>query len=393
MYIYITERGGEPKVINLSSKKLSSAEIQLLSKGLKFTPTPKPNVTELESDITEFTRKLRLSEFFGSQDDNDSQTESDSDNSQDEDPSLVRNKSKFHPPHNRDKILESYIDYIQGQPLNSKNAKNNMRSDENAALQSLQNDNSIIIKEADKGGAVVIMDTDYYKSKIEVMLSDTEAYKQVTNSCNTEARSKVNSFAIKHLALDNITEKEEEFLTDFECVTSNFYGLPKIHKSKEIAEAIKSQQSEYIEVLRPTDLTFRPIVGGPQCQTHRLSNLLDIILKPLACKVDSYLRDSMDFLNKLPTQTESDSILVTYDVTSLYSVIPHNLGLEAVAYWYDRYKDALPRDVSKEMIIEGLEIVLKNNTLSLMAKYFFKREAQQWGQRWLPRMPPSSWAF
>ena len=48
------------KVLNLSSVRLTPSQIQILSKGLKFTPTPQRNLPEMEKDIKDFTRKLRL---------------------------------------------------------------------------------------------------------------------------------------------------------------------------------------------------------------------------------------------------------------------------------------------------------------------------------------------
>ena len=46
---------------------MTERQINVLRKGLKFTPTPKPNTAELKSDIQEFSRKLRLIEFFYSE--------------------------------------------------------------------------------------------------------------------------------------------------------------------------------------------------------------------------------------------------------------------------------------------------------------------------------------
>ena len=43
---------------------LSKNQIKLLSKGLKFTLTPKPNIPGTKRAIEDFTRKLRLKEFF-----------------------------------------------------------------------------------------------------------------------------------------------------------------------------------------------------------------------------------------------------------------------------------------------------------------------------------------
>ena len=46
-----------------------------------------------------------------------------------------------------------------------------MKSEANA-IKSLQNDHFIIIKEADKGGATVIMDREHYQEMVENTLSD-----------------------------------------------------------------------------------------------------------------------------------------------------------------------------------------------------------------------------
>ena len=71
--------------------------------------------------------------------------------------------------------------------------------------------------------------------------------------------------------------QEVKYLTNFSFRTSNFYGLPKVQKSKIINDAIKSQNSECISILEPEDLKVRPIVGGPTCPTRPLSHLIDII--------------------------------------------------------------------------------------------------------------------
>ena len=43
---------------------LSVYQINILLRGLKFTATPKRNIIQLKSDIHNYTRKLRLTEFF-----------------------------------------------------------------------------------------------------------------------------------------------------------------------------------------------------------------------------------------------------------------------------------------------------------------------------------------
>ena len=63
------------------------------------------------------------------------------------------------------------------------------------------------------------------------------------------------------------TESEQKFLIEKSFKTSNFYGLPKIHKSKVIERAIHSLNTEVVEVQEPHDLKLRLIIGGSNCPT------------------------------------------------------------------------------------------------------------------------------
>ena len=151
-------------------------------------------------------------------------------------------------------------------------------------------------------------------------------------------------------------------MINFEIKTSNFYGLPIVHKSKQINEKCKSTNSGYVEITdHISDLKLRPIVTGPSCHTHRLSNLIDILLRPYTKHVTSYLRDTTGFLNNLPNTIPKDTILASFDIESLYSNIPHNLGLEAVKYWIEKYPDTLNSRFSKEFILDGIKLILENN--------------------------------
>ena len=81
-----------------------------------------------------------------------------------------------------------------------------------------------------------------------------------------------------------LTDKKKKYIKNFAWRTSNFYGLPKIHKSKSIKDAVETQNAEYIHLPPEAvqDLRFRPIVAGPCSPTHRPSNIIDLVLKPLS---------------------------------------------------------------------------------------------------------------
>ena len=75
LYIFVTKsvtEHAEVQIDYLSSSELNKTEIKLLEKGLKFTPTPSnSNTQELNKDILEFTRKVRLVEYFDGIEDDD----------------------------------------------------------------------------------------------------------------------------------------------------------------------------------------------------------------------------------------------------------------------------------------------------------------------------------
>ena len=83
----------------------------------------------------------------------------------------------------------------------------------------------------------------------------------------------------------SLTKEEKDSLTNLISKTSNFYGLPKIHKSKQIKNAVEIQKSKYTESPNPSDLKFRPIVADPSGPTSRLSKIIDILLQPFLNKI------------------------------------------------------------------------------------------------------------
>ena len=86
---------------------------------------------------------------------------------------------------------------------------------------------------------------------------------------------KIGELANKYESL--LTKEEKLYLTIISFSTSNFYGLPKVHKSIQINEAIQQQNNRCIESHEPEHLTVRSIVSGPNCSRSPLSHLIDII--------------------------------------------------------------------------------------------------------------------
>ncbi len=75
-----------------------------------------------------------------------------------------KEKSSWVPPKNRDVALDTYINSVSSEVLKVPNtwAPNNLLQDERHALTQLRQSPDIVIKRADKGSAVVVMNTHEY---------------------------------------------------------------------------------------------------------------------------------------------------------------------------------------------------------------------------------------
>ncbi|CAG2193816.1 unnamed protein product [Mytilus edulis] len=353
-----------PRIINLSHRKLQLREINLLKRGLKFTPTPNEDKTQLGADIDEFGRRLRINYIF---------CKDNEENEEEENKPLVRNKSDWIPRPTKDKDLEETIKTLKTNSLTSnKNVKDNLTREEKTALQNLKSDKSIIIKEADKGNAVVIMDREYYRDSILNMLQDEMSYEVTDKKLDRQTSTMIKKLLKKHET--ELFKEEIDYISNSKFSESYFYGLPKIHKSEEISNAISEQNSEYIELLTPNDLKFRPIVGGPNSVTQNLSHFIDIVLKPLCREVPSFIRDDLEFLNHLPKTVNPNSELITFDIVSLYTNIPHDLGITAVKYWLENTENVIENRLTKEFILASLKLILERNIFYFNGTYYHQKK-------------------
>ncbi|CAC5363519.1 unnamed protein product [Mytilus coruscus] len=350
------------------------AEINLLKRGLKFTPTPNEDKTQLGADIDEFGRRLRINYIF---------CEDNEENEEEENKPLVRNKSDWIHKPTKDKDLEETIKALKTNSLTSnKNVKDNLTHEEKTALQNLKSDKSIIIKEADKGNAVVIMDREYYRDNILNMLQDEMSYEVTDKKMDKQTTTMIKKLLKKHKT--ELYEGKIDYISNPKFSESYFYCLPKIHKSEEISNAVSEQNSEYIELLRPNDLKFRPIVGGPNSVTQNLSHFIDIVLKPLCREVPSFIRDDLEFLNHLPRTVNPDSELITFDIVSLYTNIPHDLGITAVKYWLENTENVVENRLTKEFILASLKLILERNIFYFDGTYYHQKKGTAMGTKMAP---------
>ena len=165
-------------------------------------------------------------------------------------------------------------------------------------------------------------------SMIMQHLLNENTCKKLDSYNDNKIQSKLLRFARQHKMC--FTEPKWRFLNDKHHEVRNFYGLPKTHESIIIKSTINTQNSEIIDIFELNYLKLRPIVGGSKCPARKISQLIDILLKPFLKHINSFIRDSLDFLIKCPRNVDEDTEIVTFDVISLYTSITHKFGLEAL---------------------------------------------------------------
>ena len=85
-------------------------------------------------------------------------------------------------------------------------------------------------------------------------------------------------------------------------------------------------------------------LSGCDGPTERISSFVDTLLQPISKIQKSYLKDTTDLINFIEnTKVKKRTFLVSMDVTSLYTNIPQNEGIEIVCKAYENfYKDNPP---------------------------------------------------
>ena len=145
------------------------------------------------------------------------------------------------------------------------------------------------------------------------------------------------------------------------------------------------------KIHKPTPVG-RPIISGCDGPTERLSAFVDKILQPIAKEQESYLKDSTDFINFIErTRVPYNAILVSMDVTSLYTNIPQEEGIETVCNAYESFYEG-ESPIPTQYLKRALELIVQENSFQFTGKKTTsKRMAQPWVVKWQSLLPISLW--
>ena len=271
-----------------------------------------------------------------------------------------------HPTTNKD-LLNQILSNIEKDVTS---ASEHSRSDnttraERLALQQLKNNNQIVINKADKGSTIVIVNRNDYIEDGLKHLDDPTVYRKLKHDTTPTVYSKIINF-LKTLRWQSwIPPKFVDFCTPPEKYrTSQLYFLKKIYKNP---------------------MGIRPIVSSVNSVTENISSFVDGWLNPLVQRLPSFIKDSMEFI-KLVTTTSipQNSTLVSIDVSSLYTNIPHRDGTEACIHALNNDQNPDPLRPPVEILTEMLNIVLKNNMIEFNGDFFLQLQGTAMGTKMAP---------
>ena len=362
--------------INFSSVTLSEPQQSLLNKHVSFVPLPdRVNTTQINYDISRFSRSLRWREYFGTQQPMVQEN-------------IIQTKKHNLPKSKPSLTLSKFIYGLESDIFSSKlkDIKSNLSNEENLGLEELvniQKNGSIVIQRCDKGGAIAIMDRMDYISGIEDHLKSKvinqngeiiSVYREVDPAMLSAHYENIQNI-VKGALTDNIiSESDKNNFLPIKPSEARAYGLPKAHKSVSEGNRIPP---------------LRLVISGSGSNTENASYYIDYHTKHIPESLDSHILDTPHFLRMLENENscniqDSETILVTIDVVGLYPNIPQNEGMFA---FREKISDPIHRDqtIPTFFLMGLLDIVLTCNIFVFNGRYYI----QEWGTAIGTRVAPT----
>ncbi|XP_033099755.1 uncharacterized protein LOC117103324, partial [Anneissia japonica] len=272
--------------------------------------------------------------------------------------------------------------------------KDNLTKTERIAIKELNKNQNITIKKADKGGATTIMNTSDYVAEAETQLTNNEFYKLLDADPTVRYCNELTSLCTELSANTSDLIKD---LIPLNPRPGTFYTIPKLHKlpkllsdklnslSHNASVSIPSEQIKLFNLVRTHKITppGRPIVSAIGTLTEHLSGYIDSLLQPLIPSIPSFVKDTTHFLNILGNTPilPNNSLLVTLDVSSLNSIIPHDEGLQALATFLPQH--SFSHEHTND-IISITNFILAHNNFTFNNKHYLQIKGTAMGTKMAP---------
>lgn len=217
----------------------------------------------------------------------------------------------------------------------------------------LKMNKNVFATKSDKGGHSVIITVDEYRSKLTALLNDKN-YTQSEEDPRErliDKETKIVNILRKNCKTEGIT-KDLPIYEPNTLTLAKFYGLPKIHKK---------------------GVPLRPITATRGSPGYYVSKVFDIMLKEVFEYTDIHIKDSVAFKKYIDNLTiEEEDILISFDVVSMYTSIPHSLAKQLIFekwdIFYNRY------GIGKRILEVIIDFLLQDCTYFTALDEIFRQE-------------------
>ncbi|XP_060600672.1 uncharacterized protein LOC132754094, partial [Ruditapes philippinarum] len=194
-----------------------------------------------------------------------------------------------------------------------------------------------------------------YKNEVLRQLGNDAFYEKLSYNPMINIQENISKCVEELTERNNAIDHEFDVFPN-ECRTPSFYVLPKTHKQPNADLPLK--------------YPGRPIVSACNSPTENISKYLDSILKPYMFRLPSFIKDTTDFIQKIKNVKlkSKDSLLVTMDVSSLYTCIPHSDGIKACEYFLNEGNS--DHNLQTPVLSNLIRIVLENNIFEFNNEFF-----------------------
>ena len=231
--------------------------------------------------------------------------------------------------------------------------------EERIALTKLNKDPSRMVLTADKGVALVIMNTEDYTKKAEDLLNQ-QTYRPINSEPTMRLKNKLITLLKSTKAEGRMKEEVYKRLYPTGAGSPKSYGLPKIHK---------------------VGMPLRPIVASIGTVTYETSKELARILKPLIGKSPHHVQNTQDFLEQIKgIQLHPDQCMMSYDVKVLFTSMPTQPATNIIKKLLEQDQELQHRTpMTVDNIICLLEFCLNSTYFMFQGKYYEQVEGAAMG--------------
>ena len=217
-----------------------------------------------------------------------------------------------------------------------------------------------MIRPADKGSGIVILNKQDYIKKVENDLNDNTTYNKVNKDILTTVNNKVKKLVKNLHSNGHIDDKTKKYMMPGNIRYGKVKANPKVHKK---------------------DNPIRTIISTINSPTEKLAEVAESELSEWIESLDTYVKDTTHFLRILNDkigQIPDNATLFTMDVKALYPSVPRKEGIQACKLALENRKR---KDFTTDALIGMIELVLDNNIFKFQENKYLQTDGTAIGSK------------